>query len=214
MTPDAKVKTALKDRKTVHRLAQFHQAGELFSVHIPTAADEAIRDLARTRAGLVIDRIRSGFPTRQVLVARPSDLSRTSGVNRRRSAGLPRCTSMTEHSPRPTRAIGPLSPDSMLILVLWSKPSTSISIKVSSPRQSSDSAPTGGSPNSTTAGPARTERHAVLRTSAKKAAAPAAAGEWGSDSSASTVDQQPAPRRDDDYGLTSSSELRSVTTDE
>ncbi len=41
------------------RLAPLYRAGELVSVHIPTPKEEAIRDLARTRADLVIDRTRA-----------------------------------------------------------------------------------------------------------------------------------------------------------
>ncbi len=56
VTPGAKVKTDARDAR---RLAHLYRAGELTSVHIPTAGEEAIRDLARTRADLVIDRTRS-----------------------------------------------------------------------------------------------------------------------------------------------------------
>jgi transposase len=54
--PGAKVKT---DSRDARRLVQLYRAGELTSVHIPTPAEEAIRDLARTRADLVIDRGRA-----------------------------------------------------------------------------------------------------------------------------------------------------------
>lgn len=55
ITPGAKVKT---DKRDARRLAQLYRAGELTAVHIPSDAEEAIRDLARTRADLVIDRTR------------------------------------------------------------------------------------------------------------------------------------------------------------
>ena len=55
ITPGAKVKT---DKRDARRLAQLYRAGELTAVHIPSDAEKAIRDLARTRADLVIDRTR------------------------------------------------------------------------------------------------------------------------------------------------------------
>ena len=54
--PGQRVKTDARDAR---RLAQLYRAGELTSVHIPTSAEEAIRDLCRTRADLVTDRTRS-----------------------------------------------------------------------------------------------------------------------------------------------------------
>jgi len=56
MVAGAKVKT---DKRDARRLAHLYRAGELTAVHIPTPKEEAIRDLARTRADLVIDRTRS-----------------------------------------------------------------------------------------------------------------------------------------------------------
>jgi transposase len=56
VAPGAKIKTDARDAR---RLVHLHRAGELTAVHIPTPAEEAIRDLARTRADLVIDRTRS-----------------------------------------------------------------------------------------------------------------------------------------------------------
>lgn len=53
--PGAKVKT---DKRDARRLVQLYRAGELTAVHIPSPQEEAIRGLARTRADLVIDRIR------------------------------------------------------------------------------------------------------------------------------------------------------------
>jgi transposase len=55
VTPGAKVKT---DKRDARRLVHLYRAGELTAVHIPTPGEEAIRDLARTRADLVIDRTR------------------------------------------------------------------------------------------------------------------------------------------------------------
>jgi transposase len=56
VAPGAKVKT---DSRDARRLAHLYRAGELVSVHIPTPREEAVRDLARTRADLVIDRTRA-----------------------------------------------------------------------------------------------------------------------------------------------------------
>jgi transposase len=54
--PGAKVKTDARDAR---RLVHLYRAGELTAVHIPSPGEEAIRDLARTRADLVIDRTRN-----------------------------------------------------------------------------------------------------------------------------------------------------------
>lgn len=56
VAPGAKVKTDARDAR---RLAHLYRSGELVAVHIPTPQEEAIRDLARTRADLVIDRTRA-----------------------------------------------------------------------------------------------------------------------------------------------------------
>jgi transposase len=53
--PGPKIKT---DKRDARRLVHLYRAGELTAVHIPNPAEEAIRDLARTRADLVIDRTR------------------------------------------------------------------------------------------------------------------------------------------------------------
>jgi transposase len=55
VAPGAKIKTDARDAR---RLAHLYRAGELTAVHIPTPQEEAIRDLARSRADLVIDRTR------------------------------------------------------------------------------------------------------------------------------------------------------------
>lgn len=54
--PGAKIKTDARDAR---RLVHLYRSGELTAVHIPTPQEEAIRDLARTRADLVTDRTRS-----------------------------------------------------------------------------------------------------------------------------------------------------------
>ena len=56
MAPGARVKTDTRDAR---RLVQLYRSGQLVAVHIPTPQEEAIRDLARTRADLVIDRTRA-----------------------------------------------------------------------------------------------------------------------------------------------------------
>jgi transposase len=52
----AKVKT---DRRDARRLAELHRVGQLTAVRVPSEAEEAIRDLCRTRADLVTDRTRT-----------------------------------------------------------------------------------------------------------------------------------------------------------
>jgi transposase len=54
--PGDKVKT---DTRDCRRLARLHRAGELVTIRIPTPAEEAVRDLCRTRADLVADRTRA-----------------------------------------------------------------------------------------------------------------------------------------------------------
>jgi transposase len=54
--PGDKVKT---DKRDCRRLARLHRAGELVAVPIPTIAEEAVRDLCRTRADMVADRTRA-----------------------------------------------------------------------------------------------------------------------------------------------------------
>jgi transposase len=54
--PGDKVKT---DRRDCRRLARLHRAGELVAVRIPTAQEEAVRDLCRTRADMVEDLTRA-----------------------------------------------------------------------------------------------------------------------------------------------------------
>jgi transposase len=56
ITPGSKVKT---DKRDARRLAHLYRAGELTAVHIPTQSEEAVRDLARARADVVIDRTRA-----------------------------------------------------------------------------------------------------------------------------------------------------------
>jgi transposase len=54
--PGDRVKT---DRRDCIRLARLHRAGELVAIHVPTEAEEAVRDLCRARADLVDDRTRA-----------------------------------------------------------------------------------------------------------------------------------------------------------
>jgi transposase len=54
--PGDRVKT---DRRDCIRLARLHRAGELTAIHVPTEAEEAVRDLCRARADLVGDRTRT-----------------------------------------------------------------------------------------------------------------------------------------------------------
>lgn len=51
-----KVKT---DKRDARRLARLHRAGELTAIHIPTPEQEAVRDLCRARADVVIERGRA-----------------------------------------------------------------------------------------------------------------------------------------------------------
>jgi transposase len=54
--PGDEVKT---DTRDCRRLARLHRSGELVAVRIPTVAEEAVRDLCRTRAEMVVDRTRA-----------------------------------------------------------------------------------------------------------------------------------------------------------
>jgi transposase len=54
--PGDRVKT---DRRDAARLAVLFRAGQLSSVRVPTVAEEAVRDLCRARADMVIDRTRA-----------------------------------------------------------------------------------------------------------------------------------------------------------
>jgi transposase len=54
--PGDKVKT---DRRDCRRLARLHRAGELVAIRIPTTAEEAVRDLCRTRGDMVEDLTRA-----------------------------------------------------------------------------------------------------------------------------------------------------------
>jgi transposase len=54
--PGDRVKTDTRDAR---RLAVLFRAGQLTSVRVPTAAEEAVRDLCRARADMVIDRTRA-----------------------------------------------------------------------------------------------------------------------------------------------------------
>jgi transposase len=54
--PGDRVKT---DRRDARRLAVLFRAGQLTAVRVPTVAEEAVRDLCRARADMVIDRTRA-----------------------------------------------------------------------------------------------------------------------------------------------------------
>jgi transposase len=54
--PGDRVKT---DRRDARRLALLLRAGQLSAVRVPTVAEEAVRDLCRARADMVIDRTRA-----------------------------------------------------------------------------------------------------------------------------------------------------------
>lgn len=60
-----KVKT---DRRDARRLARLHRAGELTAVRVPSAAEEAVRDLVRTRAVALADRKRAQVRLAAVLL--------------------------------------------------------------------------------------------------------------------------------------------------
>jgi transposase len=54
--PGDKVKT---DKRDCRRLARLHRAGELTAIRVPTPAQEAVRDLCRTREDMVADLTRA-----------------------------------------------------------------------------------------------------------------------------------------------------------
>jgi transposase len=54
--PGDKVKT---DKRDCRRLARLHRAGELVAIRVPTLAEEAVRDLCRTRSDMVEDLTRA-----------------------------------------------------------------------------------------------------------------------------------------------------------
>jgi transposase len=54
--PGDRVKT---DKRDASRLARLHRAGELTAIRVPSAAEEAVRDLVRVRAALLADRKRA-----------------------------------------------------------------------------------------------------------------------------------------------------------
>ncbi len=47
------------DKRDASRLARLHRAGELTAIRVPSAAEEAVRDLVRVRAALLADRKRA-----------------------------------------------------------------------------------------------------------------------------------------------------------
>jgi len=54
--PGQRVKT---DKRDARRLASLFQAGQLSAVRVPTPTEEAVRDLCRARADMIIDRTRA-----------------------------------------------------------------------------------------------------------------------------------------------------------
>ncbi|AHF89101.1 transposase [Opitutaceae bacterium TAV1] len=58
-TPVDKAARRKTDRRDAQMLARLHRAGELTAVHVPDAADEAMRDLTRARADAVHDLTRA-----------------------------------------------------------------------------------------------------------------------------------------------------------
>lgn len=54
--PGDRVKT---DKRDCRRLARLHRAGELVAIRVPAVAEEAVRDLCRARADMVIDQTRA-----------------------------------------------------------------------------------------------------------------------------------------------------------
>jgi transposase len=48
------------DKRGARRLAGLHRAGELTAIAVPSPAQEAVRDLCRTRGGMVEDLARAG----------------------------------------------------------------------------------------------------------------------------------------------------------
>jgi transposase len=54
--PGDRVKT---DHRDCQRLARLHRVGELVAVRVPTPTEDAVRDLCRTRADMVTDRMRA-----------------------------------------------------------------------------------------------------------------------------------------------------------
>jgi hypothetical protein len=76
-----RVKTDTCDAR---RLARLYRAGELFAIRIPTVAEEAVRDLGRARADMVVDRTRAWhrlgkFPLRHGRIWR-AGITRPSGI--------------------------------------------------------------------------------------------------------------------------------------
>ena len=54
--PGDRVKT---DKRDARRLVRLHRAGQLVAIRVPTVAEEAVRDLCRARADMVIDQTRA-----------------------------------------------------------------------------------------------------------------------------------------------------------
>jgi transposase len=56
VAPGDRVKT---DKRDCRRLTLLHRAGQLVAIRVPTVAEEAVRDLCRARADMVIDQTRA-----------------------------------------------------------------------------------------------------------------------------------------------------------
>jgi transposase len=54
--PGDRVKT---DKRDARRLVRLYRAGQLVAIRVPTVAEEAVRDLCRARADMVIDQTRA-----------------------------------------------------------------------------------------------------------------------------------------------------------
>jgi transposase len=59
LIPTAQGDRVKTDRRDCRRLARLYRAGQLVAVRVPTVAEEAVRDLCRARADMVIDRTRA-----------------------------------------------------------------------------------------------------------------------------------------------------------
>ena len=81
--PGDRVKT---DRRDAEKLARLFRAGELTVIHIPTQAQEAVRDLVRAREDAVVDRLRARHRLMKLLLRQGRVYRETKswGVNHRK----------------------------------------------------------------------------------------------------------------------------------
>lgn len=75
--PGERIKT---DRRDSIRLAQLYRAGELTSIYVPTAEDEALRDLVRAREDAKEDELRAKHRLTKFLLR--NNIHQPSGVNK------------------------------------------------------------------------------------------------------------------------------------